>query len=274
MSSYDVRFWKIEVRKDRRTPYRVRWTVAGQQFGDSFLTMALAESFRSQLISAARKKRSPPRDGPSRVHGAPAQGCLILQARDGVRGLCLEGLCGEEPRVPSRNAQPGEPVVVRGLAGAPDPAVLRGALRKTLNQGSHAGTLTDEEVKAVGWLEKASRPMSSLRRPVDGRGRLDALAVNLDGKPASPEVLLSPTPGAAQGARLRGTQEEAEQESAEPRTTFPRLDAARRHRTTRSIPGRWEARRWWPRCLIACELRRRRAKDHVSRPSTAACTTH
>ena len=54
MTSFDVRFWKIETRKGRRTPYRVRWVVAGQQFSDSFLTMALAESYRAKLITAAR----------------------------------------------------------------------------------------------------------------------------------------------------------------------------------------------------------------------------
>jgi hypothetical protein len=47
------------------------------------------------------------------------------------------------------------PVVARDLAGAPDPAVLCGALRKKINQGSHAGTLTDDEVKAIAWLERA-----------------------------------------------------------------------------------------------------------------------
>lgn len=79
------------------------------------------------------------------------------------------------------------PVVVRGLAAAPDPAVLRGALRKTLNQGSHPGTLTDEEVKAVAWLEKASRPMSAFEDAATVCDVLDALAVNLDGRPAAPE---------------------------------------------------------------------------------------
>jgi hypothetical protein len=55
LTSFDVRFWKIETRKGRRAPHRVRWIVAGQQFSDSFVMMALAESFRFQLISAARR---------------------------------------------------------------------------------------------------------------------------------------------------------------------------------------------------------------------------
>ena len=55
MNTFEVRFWAIETRKDRRAPYRVRWLVAERRFGESFLTMALAESFRAQLITAARR---------------------------------------------------------------------------------------------------------------------------------------------------------------------------------------------------------------------------
>ncbi len=79
------------------------------------------------------------------------------------------------------------PVVVRDLAGAPDPAVLRGALRKKINQGSHAGTLTEDEAKAIAWLDKASRPMSAFEDAATVCDVLDALAVNLDGRPAAPE---------------------------------------------------------------------------------------
>ena len=55
MNSFNVKFWTIETRKDRRAPYRVRWLVAERRFGESFLTKALAESYRAQLISAARR---------------------------------------------------------------------------------------------------------------------------------------------------------------------------------------------------------------------------
>ena len=52
---HDFHPWTIQNRKGRKTPFRVRWTVAGRQFGRSFVTMALAESFRASLITAARK---------------------------------------------------------------------------------------------------------------------------------------------------------------------------------------------------------------------------
>ena len=54
-TSYEVRFWKIEVRANRRSAYRVLWIVAGQRFSQSFMSKPLADSFRSQLIMAASK---------------------------------------------------------------------------------------------------------------------------------------------------------------------------------------------------------------------------
>jgi integrase len=79
------------------------------------------------------------------------------------------------------------PVVVRDLAGAPDPGLLRRALRKKLNQGGHAGELDQDEAKAIAWIARASRPVSALEDPAVVADVLDALAVNLNGKPAAPE---------------------------------------------------------------------------------------
>jgi len=53
--SYDVRIYAIETRKGRTTGYRVRWTVAGKRFGETFAGKGLAESYRAALITAARR---------------------------------------------------------------------------------------------------------------------------------------------------------------------------------------------------------------------------
>lgn len=62
MTTYSVRVWGIREHKGRdrktgkdRSTYRVRWDVAGQEFGKSFQTKALAESFRSRLVVAQRE---------------------------------------------------------------------------------------------------------------------------------------------------------------------------------------------------------------------------
>src|SRR5690349_12448184 len=55
-TTFDVRIWKTEVYNGKRsTSYYVRWTVAGRQWREPFKQSALAESFRSDLLSAARK---------------------------------------------------------------------------------------------------------------------------------------------------------------------------------------------------------------------------
>ena len=55
-TSYDVRVYKTEVYKGARvTTHYVRWQVAGRRFRKSFRTAAQADSFRSELLTAARK---------------------------------------------------------------------------------------------------------------------------------------------------------------------------------------------------------------------------
>ncbi|MCD0448331.1 hypothetical protein LO762_03840 [Actinocorallia sp. API 0066] len=56
--SYDVRVYEIETRKNaqgKTTSYRVVWKVERQRFHESFKTKAQADSFRSELKTAANK---------------------------------------------------------------------------------------------------------------------------------------------------------------------------------------------------------------------------
>ena len=53
-TSYKVQFWEHRHRADRRKPYMVRWTVAGREFSESFLTKTQADGRKAQLITAAR----------------------------------------------------------------------------------------------------------------------------------------------------------------------------------------------------------------------------
>ncbi len=78
-------------------------------------------------------------------------------------------------------------VVVRDLPGAPDPELIRSALRSKLNQGPFAAQLDQDQAKAIAWVQRASRPISVLEDPSVVCDVLDALAIRLDGKAASPE---------------------------------------------------------------------------------------
>src|ERR1700761_6845577 len=53
--SFDVRFWKIRVYKGKRgRTYAVRWTVAGQEFHQTYTTSTLADSRLAELRTYAR----------------------------------------------------------------------------------------------------------------------------------------------------------------------------------------------------------------------------
>lgn len=54
--TYDVRVYKTEVYKGKRvTTYTVRWKVARKTWKEPFRNAAQADSFRSSLLTAARK---------------------------------------------------------------------------------------------------------------------------------------------------------------------------------------------------------------------------
>jgi hypothetical protein len=55
-TTYDVRVWSIQQNVGARgKTYVVRWRVAGRRWKATFKTAALADSFRSDLLAAARK---------------------------------------------------------------------------------------------------------------------------------------------------------------------------------------------------------------------------
>ena len=56
--TYDVRVFKTETRTNTKgvvTSYRVRWSVAGTRWNESFSTSAQADAFRSEITTAARR---------------------------------------------------------------------------------------------------------------------------------------------------------------------------------------------------------------------------
>lgn len=55
MNAFDVRIHMMRRRKNKRRPFEVRWRVAGRDNSKSFLTRALADSYRAELIRAARQ---------------------------------------------------------------------------------------------------------------------------------------------------------------------------------------------------------------------------
>ena len=55
MNRFDVVVYTIRRRRGRRRPFEIRWRAAGRARSKSFITRALADSYRAELIRAARK---------------------------------------------------------------------------------------------------------------------------------------------------------------------------------------------------------------------------
>ncbi|MFD8570912.1 tyrosine-type recombinase/integrase [Streptomyces sp. NPDC059639] len=54
--SFDVKLWKVSKTGRKSRPWRLRWVVAGRVHGDTFTTVALAESRRSELWQAMNRR--------------------------------------------------------------------------------------------------------------------------------------------------------------------------------------------------------------------------
>lgn len=189
MKSYEVRFWEVRKKKGRRRPYEVRWLVAGRQKSRSFLTRALADSSRSQLVQAARRGEAFDVES-----GLPES---VQREQSAV--TWFEHACDYIDAKWSKSAAKSRVSLVEGMTavtlalvkterGAPDAVQLRRALRKWAFNPSRRNDDQPEQIaSALRWLRTVSVPISALQETNVLGKSLDACAIKLDGKPAAPE---------------------------------------------------------------------------------------
>ncbi|MFB6396718.1 tyrosine-type recombinase/integrase [Polymorphospora lycopeni] len=192
-TTYDVRIWAIEVYEGKRTQtYWVCWKVAGERQKEPFKTVALAESFRSDLIAASRKGEA----------FEVETGLPVSMRRKNASMSWYELACSfadmKWPHVAATTRRTHAEaltaltvLMLTGTRGRPDGKLLRYALgRWAFNTARRTGQDVPERVRlALDWVKRNSRNVSSLSRPDVLRPVLDGLTVRLDGKPAAPSVI-------------------------------------------------------------------------------------
>ncbi|WP_329612590.1 hypothetical protein [Streptomyces brevispora] len=186
--SYNVRFWDIRERLDRRKPFMVRWTVDGREKSESFMTFGLADSRRSKLMTAAR-------DGEAfDVHtGLPASELRAIKQRTTWYDLAHEYLDQRWDRTPGTTRRTLAdafatitPALVRPGAAYPEPRVLRRALYSwAFNKNAWFQEPQEEWQRAVDWMKRNSLPVGVLTEADVLRRGLDALCRKLDGTEAA-----------------------------------------------------------------------------------------
>lgn len=191
--TYDVRFQQITASKGKRgTTHRVRWRVEGRERNRTFETRALADSYRAQLVSAAR--RGDPFDTDS---GLPSS---MRPKQVGPTWLehAMATIDMKWPdSSPSHRKSTAEAFVTVTCALMRDGEtyrqadVLRSALRHwSFNSAARRRSSAPpaEYAQALSWAERRSRPLTDLADPSTIRDVLAACGQRLDGRPASHSV--------------------------------------------------------------------------------------
>jgi integrase len=189
-TSYDVKVWKIETyRGSRATSYRVRWSVAGRQWRESFRTLALADAFRSELVKAARRGEAfvVETGRPVSMERAAREVNWLVFARE-YAAMKWPRLAPNSRRNTAQALTNATLALVVGNRGRPPDELLRKALTSWAFNvaASRRGMPDDEIARAVSWLERNTRTVGELDRPAVARAVLDALALTADRRPAAP----------------------------------------------------------------------------------------
>jgi integrase len=188
-TSYDVRVWSTRVYKGASTTtYYVRWKVGEKRFQEGFKTSALADSFRSQLVSASRSG-----EAFDTMIGLP-----VSMGRQEVTASWYEFACsyvdvkwpdsaGKSRMGIAETLATVTPTLAKTGAGRPDVELMRRALYGwSFNaRAREAGPPPAEFARVVRWLEGNTRPVADLAQPDVLRLAIGAIGRKLDGRPAA-----------------------------------------------------------------------------------------
>jgi integrase len=183
--SYDVKIWAIETRvRARTTRYRVPWVVDKERFRESFATFAHADSFRSELVAAARRG-----EAFDRVEGLPAS---MIREKNVMRwfDFAIKYIDMKWSRAAAKSRAGNAdalatvtPVMFLTTKGKPADRTVRRALTGwAFNTKRREASKPPEIERALKWIAANTAPVSRLEDVAVLREALDALSLKLDGK--------------------------------------------------------------------------------------------
>jgi len=185
-STYDVRVYRTEVYKGAKvTTYKVRWKTAHRLWKEGFRNTALADSFRSSLLTAARKG-----EAFSLTTGRP-----VSWSRDDSTlswyDLTLDYAAAKWPyAAPNHRKSIAEALTdaTEAMLASDEPPCqvkdIRRALRTwAFSDRLRGATEPPEDLAAiVRWLQTSTLPVADLSRPGTGAARCRALLSRISRK--------------------------------------------------------------------------------------------
>jgi integrase len=186
--SYDVRLRKTRVYAGANVKtYTVRWTVEGQEFTEPFRNnVAQADSFRSELVAAARKG-----EAFSAITGRPVSWKRTASEMNWYEFACAytdmkwKSASAKYRNNIARALRAATPAMLIDTRGKPDDALIRKALTQYAFNTKMRSQAPEDITAALTWVRRNTANVSTLANPANARALLDAATTNVDGKRAA-----------------------------------------------------------------------------------------
>lgn len=188
-SSYDVRLWKTRVRKSRNgsASYQVRWAVNGLEHSETFATEKLADSFRSELVTEARRGSAFDRET-----GLPEQRVRRMVPKVSWFEVAVSFVDTKWPTAAPRHRKSIAealvtlaPTMTTGEAPASRLEVRVVLLNWSFNTVARTAEPTHDQARIHRWFLENSIPVAKAADPVQLRNTLNLASTRLDGQPAA-----------------------------------------------------------------------------------------
>jgi integrase len=187
-TTYNVRVYKTRVYKGKKvTTYYVRWKVADQEWQQPFRNAAQADSFRSALLTAARKGEASSTDtGRPVTWQRTANEMTWYEFACAYADMKWKSASAKYRMDIARALTTATPAMFGEERGSrPADAALRLALRRwafNTKQREHA---PGDVVAVLAWVARNTAPVSTLAIPANARRILDAATTSVDGRRAA-----------------------------------------------------------------------------------------
>ena len=187
-TTYNVRIYKTNVYRGKKvTTYYVRWKAEERDWKKPFRNAAQADSFRSALLTAARKGEA----------FSTATGQPVTWQRAAAETSWYDFACAfADMKWKSASAKYRRDIA-RALTaatpamfpddndGRPADAAIRLALRQWAFNSKRRADAPADVADVLAWVSRNTAPVSALATPANARRILDAATTNVNGKQAA-----------------------------------------------------------------------------------------
>ena len=186
VNGFDVSIYAIRRRRDRRRQFEVRWRAAGRSRSRSFITRGLADSYRAELVRAARQGREfDPATGEPVSLAAPAPAMTWLEHATAYAAMKWPDLAPHSRASIADALATITPALTRPATRQPPQQLRRAALYQHAFNPARTTPPTPDLARALAWLHRASLPLACLSDPAVVRQALHALTLRQDGTRAA-----------------------------------------------------------------------------------------